>query len=82
MAVVIRFATYVLNLDGLLFSQHRTIVLSHQAVTCSLGTSRVEAMFSNIPARRTAPHNSSSGMVRCFKGATLLFAVTNLQVGL
>ena len=63
MTVEILLAMKVLYLAGLFFSQHSTIVLSHQAPKCSGGISNVLLVLSKSSANKTAPHNSNSGIV-------------------
>ena len=56
-------------------------MLSLHAKTDSTGMFKASLVVVRILAKRVAPHSSSLGMVTGFKGATLVLAMTSLQVG-
>ena len=79
-AVATLFATKVLYLLGLFLSQARTMVLSHQACVSSTAMANASLLVARSSTNKAAPHSSSLGLVSCLRGATLVLAVTSLQV--
>ena len=77
----ILFTTKVLYLFGLPSNQDNTIVLSHHACTSCMGMSNACLTLVSSLESKVAPHSSSLGMESCLMGATLVLAVTSLQVG-
>ena len=63
-----------------MFSQPRVMVESHQAWTSCMGMARASIVERSSLLRSCAPHNSSRGMVRVLRGATLVLDVTRLMV--
>ena len=77
--LAILFPTKVLYLLEFPSSQASTIVLLHQAWTSCKGMSRAFLTEVMSLERSVAPHSSNLGIESCFKGATLVLAVTRVH---